>query len=62
MSITLLVLLIVAGLLFLVIAGWGIFWLLVQAGVIVRAAVTPPTTDTNNYSLGQGREVKGEDQ
>lgn len=62
MSGVLLVLLIVAGLMFLWMIAWGLFWLLVQAGVIVREAQRPPITDTNDYSLQQGREVKSEDQ
>jgi hypothetical protein len=61
MSGILLVLLIVAGLMLFWMIAWGLFWLLVQAGVIVRAASVPPTTDTNDYTLGQGREVKSEE-
>ncbi|WP_129627397.1 hypothetical protein [Candidatus Oscillochloris fontis] len=45
------------GLLLLSLVGWGTFWILVQLGVIVQKAVEPPTTDTNNYSLDQGRDV-----
>lgn len=62
MSGILLVLLIIGGLIMLGLFGWGLFWMLVQAGVIVQKAVEPPTTDTNNYSISQGREVKSEDQ
>jgi flagellar basal body-associated protein FliL len=62
MSGILLVLLIVAGLLLLFGMGWGLFWFLAQAGVVVQKAMEPPTTDNNNYSMNQGREVKGEDQ
>jgi hypothetical protein len=62
MSGILVVLLSVAGLMFVWMIAWGLFWLLVQGGVIVRKAMEPPTTDTNNYSLNQGREVKSEDQ
>lgn len=61
MSGILIVLLIVAGLMFLWMIAWGLFWLLVQAGVIAQAATKPPITDTNDYSLQQGREVKSED-
>lgn len=61
MSGILLVLLIVAGAMLLWMIAWGLFWLLIQAGVIVQAARTPPTTDTNDYTLSQGREVKSEE-
>lgn len=54
---TFLVLIILAGLLLLTMIGWGTFWVLIQLGVIVQKAGEPPTTDTNNYSLGQGRDV-----
>ncbi|NTW01612.1 MAG: hypothetical protein HGA19_09910 [Oscillochloris sp.] len=50
-------LIVLAGILILFVAGWGIFWLLIQLGVIVQKATEPPTTDTNNYSLNQGRDV-----
>lgn len=62
MSGILLVLLIVAGVMMLWMVGWGLFLLLAQAGVVVQKAIEPPTTDTNNYSMSQGREVKSEDQ
>lgn len=62
MSGLMLVLFVIAGLLALFLVGWGLFWFLVQAGLIVRAAATPPTTDTKDYSMSQGREVKSEDQ
>jgi hypothetical protein len=61
MSEILLILLIVAGLLFLWMIGWGLFWLFAQAGVIIQKAAEPPVTDTNDYSISQGREVKSED-
>ncbi len=61
MSTVLLVLLVIAGLMLVWMVFWGLFWLLVQGGVIVRSAMTPPTTDTSDYSLGQAREVKSED-
>jgi hypothetical protein len=55
------VLMILAGILLLASIGFGTFWVLIQLGVIVQKAAEPPTTDTNNYSLGQGRDVgKGE--
>ena len=38
-------------------AGWWIFWLLVQLGVIVRAAQRPPHVDAGDYRLDQGRDV-----
>ncbi|NTV63553.1 MAG: hypothetical protein HGA65_08465 [Oscillochloris sp.] len=50
-------LIILAGLLLLSLVGWGIFWLLIQLGVIVQKAAEPPTTDTNNYSLDQGHDI-----
>jgi uncharacterized membrane protein len=55
------VLVIVAALLFLWMIAWGVFWFLVQTGLIVQKALEPPTTDTRNYSLEQGREVKSEE-
>lgn len=55
------VLLIVVVIMFFWMIGWGIFWFLVQSGVIVQKALEPPTTDARDYSLDQGREVKGED-
>jgi hypothetical protein len=57
----LLLLMILAGILLLISIGFGTFWVLIQLGVIVQKAAEPPTTDTNNYSLSQGRDVgKGE--
>jgi hypothetical protein len=53
----LLILIVFAGILLLIGAGWGLFWFLIQVGVIVQKATEPPTTDTNNYSLGQSRDV-----
>jgi hypothetical protein len=61
MSGILLILLIVAGLLFLWMIGWGLFFLVAQAGVIIQKAGEPPVTDTNDYSLSQGHEVKSEE-
>jgi hypothetical protein len=61
MSGILLILLIVAGLLFLWMIGWGLFFLIAQAGVIIQKASEPPVTDTNDYALSQGHEVKSEE-
>lgn len=55
------VLVIIIVIIFLWMIGWGIFWLLVQSGVIVQKALEPPTTDARDFSLDQGREVKSED-
>ncbi|MEI8166143.1 MAG: hypothetical protein WCG26_07185 [Chloroflexales bacterium] len=54
-------LVIIAGILFLGIGGWGLFWFLVQSGAVVQKALEPPTTDSRDYSLEQGREIRGED-
>ncbi len=54
---SMLFLFIIGGLLLLSLVGWGTFLLLVQLGVVVQKAVEPPTTDTNNYSLDQSRDV-----
>ncbi|MEI7644212.1 MAG: hypothetical protein WCJ55_08020 [Chloroflexales bacterium] len=53
----LLLLMILVGILLLAGVGFGTFWVLIQLGVIVQKATEPPTTDTNNYSLSQGRDV-----
>jgi hypothetical protein len=53
----LLLLMILGGVLLLISVGFGTFWVLIQLGVIVQKAAEPPTTDTNNYSLHQGRDV-----
>lgn len=50
-------LIIIFGILLIAGAGWGLFWFLVQVGVIAQKATEPPTRDTNDYSLSQGREV-----
>jgi hypothetical protein len=55
------VLVIIAVILFFGIGGWGLFWFLVQSGAIVQKALEPPTTDSHDYSLEQGRDVRGED-
>lgn len=52
-----LLLIILGGLFLLSLVGLGTFWVLIQLGVIVQKAAEPPTTDTNNYSLSQGRDV-----
>lgn len=62
MSGILLVLIIVAALLFIWMIAWGVFWFLVQAGVVVQKAMEPPATDTGDYSINQGREVTSEQQ
>lgn len=54
-------LIILGGILLISILGWGTFLLLVQLGVIVQKATEPPTTDTNTYSLDQGRDVANRD-
>jgi hypothetical protein len=36
---------------------WGLFWFLVQAGVIVREAGKQPYTGGDNYRLEQGRDL-----
>jgi hypothetical protein len=58
---TMLFLIILGGILLISILGWGTFLLLVQLGVIVQKATEPPTTDTHNYSLDQGRDVADRD-
>ncbi|NNJ09340.1 hypothetical protein EKD04_003260 [Chloroflexales bacterium ZM16-3] len=58
---TLLILMIIGGILLLFAVGWGVFWMLIQLGVIVQKATEPPTTDTNTYSLGQGRDVSNDE-
>ena len=41
-------------------AGVGLFAFLVKLGVIVREARRPPHIDAGDYRLGQGREVRPE--
>ncbi|MGB9739522.1 hypothetical protein [Chloroflexus sp.] len=48
---------VIAGLIIVALIGSGIFWFLVQIGVIVQKAVEPPTKDFGSYSLDQGRDV-----
>lgn len=61
METLLFVLVIIAGLMFLWMIGLGVFWFLVQAGLIVQKALEPPTTDSRSFTLEQGREVKSEE-
>lgn len=56
----LLTLLIIAAILFVISIGFGIFFVLVQLGVIAQKALEPPTSDAGGYSLAQGREVGAE--
>lgn len=55
------VLVIIAAAMFLWMIGLGVFWFLVQTGVIVQKALEPPTTDSHSFTLEQGREVKSEE-
>jgi hypothetical protein len=61
MGTLLIVLVIVAAVMFLWMIAWGVFWFLVQAGVIVQKAVEPPATGGPSFTLEQGREVKSEE-
>ncbi len=51
------IVIIIAGLIVIALIGSGIFWFLVQIGVIVQKAAEPPTQDYGSYSLDQGRDV-----
>jgi hypothetical protein len=51
------IVIIIAGLIVIALIGAGIFWFLVQIGVIVQKAAEPPTQDYGSYSLDQGRDV-----
>jgi len=51
------VLLAIAAILLLIMIGSGVFWLLVQLGVIAQKAMEPPASDAGGYSLDQGRDV-----
>ncbi|MFV9505309.1 MAG: hypothetical protein AB4911_12170 [Oscillochloridaceae bacterium umkhey_bin13] len=62
MNTLLLSLILIAGAMFLWMIAWGVFWFLVQTGVIVQKALEPPVSDQGTYSLEQGREVKSEQQ
>lgn len=57
MTSLLLTLLIIAAILFLVSIAFGIFFVLVQLGVIAQKALEPPTVDNSEYTLAQGRDV-----
>lgn len=50
-------LIVLAVMLMLIIFGWGLFFLLVQLGVIVNQAAKPPHSDTGDYHLSQGRDI-----
>ncbi len=50
-------LLVIAAILFLISIAFGIFFVLIQLGVIAQKAIEPPVSDAGDYSLGQGREV-----
>ncbi len=50
-------LLLLCGVVLLVVFGWWLFIMLLQIGVIVRAARQPPHIDAGDYSLKQGRDV-----
>lgn len=55
------ILVLVALALFLWMIAWGVFWFLVQTGVVVQKALEPPATDSRSFNLEQGREVKSEE-
>jgi hypothetical protein len=57
MGITLLLLAALAAIVLIVGLGWGLFFVLVQLGVIAQKAMEPPTQDSGDYSLDQGRDV-----
>ena len=61
MGVALTVLVLVALALFIWMIAWGVFWFLVQTGVVVQKALEPPTTETSSFTLEQGREVKSEE-
>jgi len=52
-----LALVVLCGAVLLAMIGWGLFWFLVQAGVIVSYARKPPHVDAGDYRLEQGRDV-----
>jgi hypothetical protein len=52
-------LLIIAAILFVISIAFGIFFVLIQLGVIAQKAIEPPTVDDGDYSLAQGRDVGG---
>lgn len=49
------------GLVLLSFVGWGLFWFLIQVGVIIRKAQEPPHVDAGNYELRQGRDIGADD-
>jgi hypothetical protein len=51
------ILIVLAVILAIISLGFGVFWVLLQLGVIVNEASKPTYSDSNNYSLNQGREV-----
>lgn len=51
------IVMIVVGLIVVALIGSGIFWFLVQIGVIVQKAAEPPAQDYGSYSLDQGRDI-----
>lgn len=57
MSTMVFIVLIIAGLIVIALIGSGIFWFLVQIGVIVQKAAEPPTQDYGSYSLDQARDA-----
>ncbi|MBO9312237.1 MAG: hypothetical protein J7456_05230 [Chloroflexus sp.] len=57
LSTLLFIVIIIAGLIVIALIGSGIFWFLVQIGVIVQKAAEPPTQDYGSYSLDQGRDI-----
>jgi len=57
LSTLLFIVIIIAGLIVIALIGSGIFWFLVQIGVIVQKAAESPTQDYGSYSLDQGRDI-----
>lgn len=57
MSTLFLIAIIIGGLIVVALVVSGIFWFLIQVGVIVKKAAEPPTQDYGSYSLDQGRDV-----
>lgn len=57
MSTLFLIAIIIGGLIVVALIVSGIFWFLIQIGVIVKKAAEPPTPDYGSYSLDQGRDV-----
>lgn len=57
MSAMFMIVMIVVGLIVVALIGSGIFWFLVQIGVIVQKAAEPPAQDYGSYSLDQGRDA-----